>query len=40
MMIDDDWRRLMMTIDDDDCPSIDWAEVLLRISMFRAAIPM
>ena len=39
-MIDDDWRWLMMMIDDDDCPSIDWAEVLLGISMFRAAIPM
>ena len=37
-MIDDDWWRLTMI--DDDCPSIDWAEVLLGISMFRAAIPM
>ena len=39
MMIDDDWRWLMMMIDD-DCPSIDWAEILLGISIFRAAIPM
>ena len=31
---------MMMIDDDDDCPSIDWAEVLLGISMFRAAIPM
>ena len=30
----------MTMIDDDDCPRIDWAEVLLGISMFRAAIPM
>ena len=29
-----------MIIDDDDCPSIDWAEVLIGIGMFRAAIPM
>ena len=29
-----------MTIDDEDCPSIDWAEVLIGIDMFRAAIPM
>ena len=33
-MIDDDWWRLTMIGDDD------WAEVLLGISMFRAAIPM
>ena len=30
----------MMIDDDDDCPSIDWAEVLIGIGMFRAAIPM
>ena len=29
-----------MMIDDDDCPSIDRAEVLIGIGMFRAAIPM
>ena len=29
-----------MMIDDDNCPSINWAEVLIGIGMFRAAIPM
>ena len=29
-----------MMIDDDGCPSIDWAEVLIGIVMFRAAIPV
>ena len=29
-----------MMIDDDDCPSIDWTEVLIGIGMLRAAIPM
>ena len=29
-----------MIIDDDDCPSIDWAEVLIGIGILRAAIPM
>ena len=38
-MIDDDLWQLMM-IDDDNCPSIDWAEVLIGIGMFRGAIPM
>ena len=29
-----------MAFDDDDFPSIDWAEVLIGIGMFRAVIPM